>query len=101
MTRTVKAQAFVLPQASSAVMTTVLAPSGNIESDLGTLTTVGVASQISVATGVEKVTAAPPESCGFSAAIKFVGQTIVGGIVSTTVIVWLQKFVLPQASVAI
>src|SRR5262249_55638289 len=100
MTRIVKVQEFELPQSSVAVLRTVLVATGNIEPDGGTLTMVGVEPHTSAETEVEKFTVAPPEPCGNSATIMFVGQVMVGATVSRMVIVWLQILVFPHSSVA-
>ena len=56
---------------------------------------------MSIATGAAKVTVATPESRGDSATFMFVVQVIWGGVVSMSVIVWLQLALLLQESVAV
>src|SRR5437016_2475849 len=97
MTRTVKAQALVLPEASVAVQLTAVYPRPNWEPGAGEHTTATALSQMSVATGA-KGTNAEPKSCGNSAALMLAGQMIVGGIVSCTVTVKAQPLVFPAAS---
>src|SRR2546428_13369906 len=101
MTLTVNEQVLVLPESSCAVQVTVVNPTENTEPDGGKETKVRFESQTSEATGSGKTTRAEPPSCGNSAAMMLLGQTISGGLVSTIVIVWLHCALLLQASVAV
>ena len=100
MTRMLNVQEFEFPEPSIAVQVTVFVPTGKMDPFVGELTNVSAPSQMSDATGAGNVTAAPPESRGASATIISAGQEIVGGVVSTTLTVWLQKALLLHASVA-
>src|ERR1051325_7884050 len=97
MTRTMKVQELVLPEASTAVQVTVVEPFVKSEHEGGAQETLGSLSQASVGTGVGKVTTAPPELRGFSATFKVGGQVISGGVVSTmcTVLVAATRLVAP------
>jgi hypothetical protein len=99
-TLTVKVQAFVLPDASIAVATTMVSPIGKTAPEGGTVVTAGV-EQTSVAPGRSKVTIAPPDPAGDSPATISVGHEIAGGTVSTTLIACVQVAVLLQESVAV
>src|ERR1043166_268855 len=76
MTRTMKLHELELPEASTAVQTTVFEPTGKREAEGGEQVTVGALSQVSLAAGVEKVTMAPPELRGVSATFNLGGQVI-------------------------
>jgi hypothetical protein len=82
------------------VQCTVFVPTGKMEPDGGVTVTARLDSQMSLTTGGANVTTAPPESRGFSAAMMFDGQTMVGGVVSTTVTVKLHAFELAHGSTA-
>src|SRR5438552_4361252 len=101
MTRTVNEQALVCPEASVATQVTGVYPSANTEPAGGEHATATALSHRSVATGIGKLTAAKPESCGNSAALKLVRQVIVGGVVSWAVTVKRHWLVLPEASIAV
>src|SRR5881628_2722490 len=83
-TRTVNAQALVLPLASVATQRTVVSPSGNSAPDGGTQTGATLLSQVSAAV-VTNVTAVPFGPA--HSTVMFVEQTITGGFVSTKVTV--------------
>ena len=95
-TVTVKLQVAVLPDASVAVVVTVVVPFGNTDPDGGLDTTV-TPGQLSAAVAV-KVTVL--EHCPIAAGITmFAGQLTVGACVSLTVTVKEQLDELPCASV--
>ena len=83
-TVTVKLQLELLPEASVAVQVTVVEPFGNTEPDGGLHTTPGFGSQLSdaVAVNVDTAPLGPAQS-----AVWVVGHVIVGGVLSTTLIV--------------
>lgn len=81
----------MLPDASVAVQVTVVVPTGRIDPE-GGLQTVVTPGQLSEAVGGGKVTTAvvgTGQVCA-TTAVTLLGQVIVGGCVSTTVIVKLQ-----------
>src|SRR5258708_1072791 len=84
LTVTVKLQLLELPAASVAVANTVVVPTGKLEPDALLVTTVGT-EQLSLAP-TEKVTgAAHVPEIAFTTML--VGQAILGGVLSMTVIV--------------
>ena len=100
LTVTVKVQALVLPQASVAVQVTVVVPGAKVVPLAGLQLTAGFGVHESVAVGRAKVTTAPLGPV--QELVMFVEQPLItGAVVSTTVTVWLQLAVLPQASVAL
>lgn len=98
-TVTVKLQVAELPDVSVAVHVTVVVPTGKTEPLAGLHIEVPPG-QLSDTVGGGKVTVAPLEIGQVCAttAVTFVGQAIVGGSVSLTVIVNEQLAVLPEAS---
>src|SRR5204862_36871 len=104
LTVTVKAQVVVLPLASMAVQLTVVVPSGNIE-PLAGLQLMLEPGQLSLALAA-KVTCAWQSPLTLSAPVLVVvvmlaGQVAVGGSLSVTVTVKLQRAVWPEVSVAV
>jgi len=71
----------VLPEASLAVQTTVLVPSGNPPAG-ALLVTTGLASQMSLTVGVPRLTGTARAVCSAETAA---GAVIAGGVVSRTV----------------
>jgi hypothetical protein len=97
-TVTVKLHALLWPLASVAAQFTVVVPSENNDPDAGVQATVGFASQVSLAVGL-KLTGVPSTPAHWT--VRFAGQVIIGGVVSTTVTVKLQLLLLPLASVVV
>src|SRR6185436_12178714 len=98
LTVTVKLQLCVLPAASVAVATTVVAPNEKTEPDAWVVTTVGT-EQLSLAVTV-KLTAAEHEPEG-ALTVMLPGHVIVGGVLSMTVMVCESLAVSPAPSVAV
>src|SRR5438093_1328266 len=96
-TTTFWVQLALLPLQSVAVQVRVIVvePSG-LGVETSTNVTVGLGSQLSVTVGAGKF-GVEPHGTGEGAT----GHVIVGGVVSTTVMVWLQLAALPQWSVAV
>src|SRR5262245_8455002 len=85
-------QPFVFPQASVANTLTTVVPHGNAVPDGGEETIVTLVLQRSLAETLQN-------TMGFVwqlVTTMFDGQLITGGVVSTTVTVWLQLLLLPQ-----
>jgi hypothetical protein len=74
-------QLALLPQASVAVQVTVVVPTGNVLPEGGLQTTVGAGPQLSVAVVVKLTTLLHSPTMMSS------GQSITGGVVSTTLMV--------------
>jgi hypothetical protein len=85
---------------SVAVCVTVVVPIGKTDplAKLPALRVTDCTAQLSVAVGVAYVTTAPDGQLGST--VMFAGQLITGGVLSTTVTVWVALAVLPCASVA-
>jgi len=96
---TVNVQVLVLPQPSVAVTRTLfVVPRVNTEPEGGVEVTVMLVLQLSVARMDQVTTALVPQV----PAMTFVGQTMVGGVVSTTVTRCVQVMLeFPQQSVAL
>ena len=94
-TVTLKLHPALFPQWSVAAQLTVVVPTGNAVPDGGTQLTVGAPSQASPTVGAKFTTLL------HSPRVTLPGQAIVGGVVSTTLMVWLQLAWLPQWSVAV
>jgi hypothetical protein len=97
LTVTVKLQVAVFPHGSVATQFTVVVPFGNAEPLAGVQATPGVP-QVSLAVTV-KLTVAT-HMPGTVWVTMFAGHAMVGGVVSTTVMVCSLVAMLPQASVA-
>lgn len=91
----------MLFDASFAVQVTVVTPSGNVEPDGGLHTTVVTPEQLSLATGVAKVTTLPVVTghVGAAIAVTLAGQVSEGGWLSVTVTVNVQVLVFLLVSV--
>ena len=101
MTRTMKLQELELRQSSTAVPMTTFVPTGNKAPRAEEVNMAGFAVQLSVATGSRKLTLAPPEYLGVSAALNGGGQVISGGVVSWTMTVCRQLLMQPLLSVTV
>jgi hypothetical protein len=86
-TRIWNEHAFVLPDASVATQRTTVSPTGRTEPDGGEQTMAGSRSQLSLAEGAAKLTAAWPEPGGSSTTAKPAGHAMRGGTASITVTV--------------
>src|ERR1041384_4182927 len=89
-------QVFVLPRPSFAVQITMFVPTGNCA---GALLVTVTEPQLSAATGLLRLTPVATQPV-FAETITSGGQAIVGAVRSRTMTRWMQKFVLPLASVA-
>src|SRR6266850_1570141 len=101
MTCTMKLQELELRQSSTAVPMSTFVPTGNREPSAEEVNMAGTLVQLSVATGSMKLTLAPPEYLGVSAAWNGGGQVISGGVVSWTMTVWWQVLMQPLLSVTV
>src|SRR5882672_4432036 len=97
-TVTVKLQLLLLPLLSRAVLVTVVTPAGKAKPLGGTLVTL-VTAQLSLAVMLKvRLLVQTP---GAASTVKFAGQVICGGCVSSTVTVKLQLLLLPLLSRAV
>src|SRR5256885_1140781 len=97
---TLNLQSALFPHASFAVQVTVVVPPWNVEPLAGVQVTLTTPPQLSDVVGANVTTFLHevPES---DATVMSVGQVMPGGVVSTTVTVWLHSAWLPQASFAV
>src|SRR2546430_601007 len=90
VTTTWNVQVFVLPWWSEAATVTVFVPTGKVEPDAGSDVTTGLASAASVAERLNVAVALVP----LQTIVRFVGQSMLGAVVSLTVTVNVHVFVL-------
>ena len=93
-------QVFILPQSSVAFQVRVMVYScGHVcEATVTSVkVTFGIASQLSVAVALPVF---PGKVLAVHSMVTLFGQVIIGGVLSSTRMVWLHVFILPQSSVA-